>query len=903
MYQASTAYYGQLNTSKIHSKSLRFTLTTRYWNGSAFVEEVYTLTDDNVVEGSFSIDAQASDSGDLTWGSVYAKSLEATLCQLPAALEYSHIKGASLIVEAGLLVNGAYEYVPMGTYKISSVEWTKEGIDIQGFDAMSAFDIPVDAKAITDAYVSHPYDFATMACTACGVTLGNTRAEFATFLSNQGDTRYFMFQVSDFGDIVTWRDFLFRLAQGVGCFCMIDRQGYLRFIPYSGTPTSTVGTLSLNASSSEVDSCRISDYIAQYSGFYITLTNGERQYYGYDPVEVDKQLYRFGVEYDAAGVAISEAVTTIADLESELSAISEAYAMGRIDKSEYDTQSQAINSQIFNNQLAKSIAETKQTWLNAQMDLYEQYLDNPQYYGLPYFDFEYNPFIATVGALVPSSTETPATNIYEQLRWELARQIIGWQNTPFSYTAIGNYGYDVGDRGYLTVDGLAYVPIYLMAWHYDIYTLTIEGFGADPSLQNTASQSANTAQAGINNLTKQVTALQSDMNSVSGKVSDGKTIIASAITDKGVPTDATASYKQMATNIRRIEGGEPEIGLLPFPREPKRVNMHKLQWYSVGSAIDETTGDAKTVDDYITEHRTSGVTRYYDYDHQSGIYCEYMAALFALIEPILTAVLPSYAKKIRSPYGFTPVNWTTVTPKYNYLTYQVFEHLYLVVASRGIGGNGVDIGWSTSAPPNNDTGMSISPLLGRIEVTLTSHYGYPIPDDPTQYWWAEYECTLHSLAFGKLKGFREIGLYQINNRLFRKNVAALGNNNGLWNSYILEPEGNNPFPIGETLYPSKVPDYGIASSAGAMVVAGAIHPGETETEVDGYTFSNGGMAGITVGAPNYYNLNTGTGTESIGISGGAFSNASLSSEQIVTIGGNEAIYIGSSCFILKGGGS
>lgn len=38
-------------------------------------------------------------------------------------------------------------------------------------------------------------------------------------------------------------------------------------------------------------------------------------------------------------------------------------------------------------------------------------------------------------------------------------------------------------------------------------------------------------------------------------VSDGKSLVASAITDKGVQTDATATFQEMATNIGLISGG------------------------------------------------------------------------------------------------------------------------------------------------------------------------------------------------------------------------------------------------------------------------------------------------------------------------------------------------------------
>ena len=53
----------------------------------------------------------------------------------------------------------------------------------------------------------------------------------------------------------------------------------------------------------------------------------------------------------------------------------------------------------------------------------------------------------------------------------------------------------------------------------------------------------------------QITGLQTELNSLKSSVSNGKSAVASAITDKGVSTSATASFNTMAANIRKIETG------------------------------------------------------------------------------------------------------------------------------------------------------------------------------------------------------------------------------------------------------------------------------------------------------------------------------------------------------------
>ena len=56
--------------------------------------------------------------------------------------------------------------------------------------------------------------------------------------------------------------------------------------------------------------------------------------------------------------------------------------------------------------------------------------------------------------------------------------------------------------------------------------------------------------------------ITSKLNEVFQSVSDGKAMIASAITDKGVETDAGATFETMAGNIRAIESGGADSNLI-----------------------------------------------------------------------------------------------------------------------------------------------------------------------------------------------------------------------------------------------------------------------------------------------------------------------------------------------------
>ena len=69
------------------------------------------------------------------------------------------------------------------------------------------------------------------------------------------------------------------------------------------------------------------------------------------------------------------------------------------------------------------------------------------------------------------------------------------------------------------------------------------------------------AQVGYNNTATGMTAtnVQSAINELFTSVSEGKSLIAAAVTDKGVETAADATFQQMATNIGQIATGTQSV--------------------------------------------------------------------------------------------------------------------------------------------------------------------------------------------------------------------------------------------------------------------------------------------------------------------------------------------------------
>ena len=71
----------------------------------------------------------------------------------------------------------------------------------------------------------------------------------------------------------------------------------------------------------------------------------------------------------------------------------------------------------------------------------------------------------------------------------------------------------------------------------------------------TINNSTQTVEAAINNNYSMIVNANNEISSLKSSVSSGKTQIASAITDKGVSTAASATFSQMASNIRNIAQG------------------------------------------------------------------------------------------------------------------------------------------------------------------------------------------------------------------------------------------------------------------------------------------------------------------------------------------------------------
>ena len=86
-------------------------------------------------------------------------------------------------------------------------------------------------------------------------------------------------------------------------------------------------------------------------------------------------------------------------------------------------------------------------------------------------------------------------------------------------------------------------------------TLPIARGGTGATSASAARSALGAAAASHTHTISQVTSLQSELDSLKSSVSEGKALVAAAVTGKGVSTAADATFQQIANNINAIQTG------------------------------------------------------------------------------------------------------------------------------------------------------------------------------------------------------------------------------------------------------------------------------------------------------------------------------------------------------------
>ena len=257
--------------SKEYQKAISESSRSFFWTGMITTKagKKYTFGNKDIVKGSGYISRQCSGSSEIELGSVYAAELGISLF---SDIDRYSLEDASITVSFHLKVGDAYEEVPMGIFYIAEANRKIKTLELKAYDAMLNLDKNFN-KGLSSAF---PYDFLSMLSKACHVELAQTKEEIEA-LTNGAE----LLGIYQENDIETWRDFLYYLAQALGCFSTIDRDGKLRLIPYGITDNKTVDSRHRFSST-------FSDFVTRYTA--VSSTNKKTDIAEYYSVKPDDGL-------------------------------------------------------------------------------------------------------------------------------------------------------------------------------------------------------------------------------------------------------------------------------------------------------------------------------------------------------------------------------------------------------------------------------------------------------------------------------------------------------------------------------------------------------------------------------------------------------------------------------------
>ena len=430
----------------------------------------------SIVEGTFHVTNQCTDSSDLNIGGVYTGTLEATFkgINIPR-MEW---KGKVIQFDVSLHTYGdVYESVPFQPFTIREAKHTAEGVQVVAYDSMTKLDKKFKKSHFTfnDGLGNSMYRYIQVMCADCNITCAQLGSEIAE-LPN-GDKSFALVgssgKLKDFAtDINTYRDLCFWIAQTLGCFATIDREGKLKFVPYVNE-NNNVDTIN---DEQMLEGAAFDDFVANYNGVFFTDTKtGEDVYYGYSVAEINAEITVIEGELD--------------DLADDLEALEEAYAQHEITEAEYKRQKKAINKQMKN-------LEKRVRWLLEAREHVSTEDGN-------YMELGENPLL--------QATDGDTQAEIEAARKRVLAAVCNISYTPFSCDTVFGIHYDLGDvirfeGGHAGADG---VSCCIMQFDWTLNdTYTMQGFGEDPALQMVKSRTSKSAS-------------KAEKNAVSAKESGG----------------------------------------------------------------------------------------------------------------------------------------------------------------------------------------------------------------------------------------------------------------------------------------------------------------------------------------------------------------------------------------------
>lgn len=195
------------------------------------IDDRIQFAEAHVLKDSYSISCQSTEVTKVTIGTCYTKTLKLTLVHGLADELSDAWRGKKIKIEQGQMIEDEIEWVPMGEFFVDDPVWTVRGMNIKAYDRMMNFDVDVDFTQTS----GHAYDLLLMACTRCGVELGMTQAEVEA-LPNGTDP----LGISEDSNIIDYRDLIGYIAQALGGFAEIYRDGKLYIRNYHTAVDDTI---------------------------------------------------------------------------------------------------------------------------------------------------------------------------------------------------------------------------------------------------------------------------------------------------------------------------------------------------------------------------------------------------------------------------------------------------------------------------------------------------------------------------------------------------------------------------------------------------------------------------------------------------------------------------------------
>ena len=252
-------------------RAVRSNTRKYFWTGTIVTKGgmTYEFGAKEIVKGSGYISRQCCGSTEIELGTVYAAEMGITL--LSDIDRYTLEDAQVTLVFHLVLADGSVEDVPMGVFEVSEANRLAKCLELKAYDFMLRFDKSFNGFET----VGTAYDFIALCCKRCKVEFANKRAEIDA-MPNGSVT----LSVYTENDIEICRDVLFYVAQVLGGFFIINREGKLELRKYGKDPVMKVEQRHRFSSS-------FSDFITRYTA--VSSTNKQTQiaeYYALDPGDV-----------------------------------------------------------------------------------------------------------------------------------------------------------------------------------------------------------------------------------------------------------------------------------------------------------------------------------------------------------------------------------------------------------------------------------------------------------------------------------------------------------------------------------------------------------------------------------------------------------------------------------------